>query len=253
MGSAVSSADWDGYVAGFHADHAGITEDILCGCTDGGGTPYDWLLADLPMKGIVVDIGCGSAPLHSKATGWVGVDVSIGELAAASARGRRPLLAGRAERLPVASGAAGTVVAAMSLMVVADPSGAVREAARVLGSRGHVGVLLPAEGPLTGRDRVRYATLLAALGRRSVPFPHPRLGDELSGLLAASGFEVVSDTSARFRYGLDRPGAAERFVESLYVPNCSDRRRRAALALARGWGGRELGMPFRRVVARRLD
>lgn len=252
MGRRDPSGEWPGYLASFHADNAGITEAVLDRCLDDdGATPYDWLAAGLPTDGVVVAVGCGSGPLHARVAGWVGLDASIEELAVASRLGRGPLVAGRAEALPIAAGVAPGVVAAMSLMVVADPVDAVREAARVLAPGGWFGVLLPAVGPLTARDRVRYGALLAVLGRGSLPFPHPRIGAGLTGLLTTHGFEVISDASARFRYQVGVPGAAERFVASLYLPNTSERRTRAAGVLARRWRG-DLGVPFRRVVARRI-
>ena len=243
--------EWPGYLAGFHTARAGATEAVLDRClTAAGVSPHDWLAAGVATTGgLVVDVGCGSSPLASRYDRWVGVDVSHGELAVAAARGRGPLIEGRGEAMPLATSSADIVVAAMSLMVVADPVGVIREATRVLRPRGHLGVLLPASGPLTGWDRFRYGAMFGALGRSSLPFPHPRVGTSLGSLLAAAGLEVVSDTSVRFCYQLHEPDARDLFVASLYLPGVSVARQRAARAVARRWGGRELGVPFRRVVA----
>lgn len=62
----VDPEDWDGYLAAFHADRAGITETIFTAATDdGGATPYAWLRDAAPRDdgGTVLDLACGSAPL----------------------------------------------------------------------------------------------------------------------------------------------------------------------------------------------
>jgi len=76
------AADWTGYVAGFHAQHAGITEDVLEHARDSDGmTPYDWAAEAVTPGLTVLDLACGSAPMHAhlRAGAYVGVDLSAAE------------------------------------------------------------------------------------------------------------------------------------------------------------------------------
>ena len=54
---------WADYIDAFHAQHPGITEDVLARCTDDTGThPYAWLTDGLDPQAQVVDLACGSGP-----------------------------------------------------------------------------------------------------------------------------------------------------------------------------------------------
>ncbi len=249
-----TATDWSTYLQGFHGERPGITEALLGRCVDADGIdPYRWLIQPLagpnPGPGLVVDVGCGSGPTADHMGGWVGVDPSRAELGEARSRGRGPVVAATAERLPVASGSATAVVGAMALMVVGDPAATLAEAARVLQVGGRLTVLLPAGGPLSVADRVRYGLLLGAIGRTTMPFPHQDLGPRLGELARRAGLEVRSDDQARFGYPMRDRADGDRFVDSLYLPGISPRRIALARALTRRWGHGDLGIPLRRLVA----
>lgn len=241
---------WGSYVSGFHAERPGVTEDLLGRCVDPGGSgPYQWLLEPVTVGNPVVDVGCGSGPVAELLPGWVGVDVSRAELVAAAGRGRTAVVAGRAEALPFASSSVHQVIAVMSLMVVDDPEATLREVVRILRPGGRLALLLPDRGPLTGRDRARYAVLLSLLGRRAAPFPQPDLGERLPSLLAGAGLRTTTDERVRFACPIGSRRDADRFVESLYLPGVSAFRTALARAAVRAWGSAALGVPLRRVVA----
>jgi SAM-dependent methyltransferase len=240
---------WDGYVGSFHALRPGITEAVLGRCVDRcGATPYAWV-ARRVGRGPILDVGCGSGPSQPLTPVWVGVDRSMPELAEARHRGRGPLIAAAADALPVADGAVGSVTLVMSLMVVDDPSATLGEIRRVLRPGGSVAVLVPTDGPLTVADRLRYAGLLAVLGRRALPFPQPGVLDDPRRLLEAHGFEVREDARRRFGLALRGRRDAERFVDSLYLPDVPAGRVRLAVTLVRSWGPSPVGVPLRLLVA----
>jgi len=241
---------WSSYVEGFHREHAGITEDLLSRATDAdGSTPYGWLGAPIARSSPVVDVGCGSGPTASSSGSWIGVDRSSAELALAADRGRGPLVMAGSHALPLARGSADAAVAAMSLMVVDDPGTTLAEVARVLKPGGRVAVLVPSRRPLRLADLARYAALLAVLGRRGLPFPHPDLAHRLIELLAEAGFDVLSDDDRRFECPMTTPEDHARFVRSLYLRGIAPRRVALAGQLVRRWARSPLGIPLRRVIA----
>lgn len=242
--------DWAAYLDRFHDERAGITEDLLSRCVGPEErNPYDWLAQGVDVAGPVVDVGCGSGPMASRARRWVGVDLSVGELRRAHDQQRGPLVSGSSTALPVGDGRAAAVVAAMSLMVVDDARATLDEAARVLPPGGQLAVLLPARSPMSVADRARYVALLVALGRAAPPFPHAEVSHRLSERLGAAGFTVVDDEAVRFAYPVDSAGDADLLMRSLYLPGVSERRIRLASVMARRWGGSTIGIPLRRVLA----
>lgn len=244
--------DWAAYLDRFHAERAGITEELLSRCVGPSGVdPYHWLAEGVRVAGPVVDVGCGSGPLAPRAERWVGLDLSVGELGRARDLRRGPLVMASSDALPVGDGRAAAVVAAMSLMVVEDAQATLDEAARVLPPGGSLAVLLPARSPMTVADRVRYGALLVALGRAAPPFPHAEVSRHLPARLGATGFTVVDDEAARFAYPVATAGDADLLVRSLYLPGVSNRRMRLASTVAGHWGAGHLGVPLRRVVATR--
>lgn len=245
-----SAAPWDGYIERFHTDRPGETEALLARSVDDAcRTAYEWVSEDL-ASGVVIDVGCGSGPTQPMITGWVGVDRSRAELDVARRHGRGPLVRASAAALPVRDRSVDAAMAVMSLMVIDDPAAAVAELARCLRPGGLLRVLLPADRPLTPADRAGYGLLLAALGRRAMPFPRPEVAAAPGPLLAAAGFGVVSDERRRFRFTLAGRDDVDLFVDSLYLPNRSDRRVDLVRAALRSSGRRELGIPLRRVTAR---
>ena len=242
--------EWDGYVERFHTGRPGVTEVLLARSVDDEDrTAYDWVSDDLP-DGLVVDVGCGSGPTQPMVRRWVGVDRSGPELDVARRHGRAPLVQASASALPLRDRAVCAAMAAMSLMVIDDPSAAVAELARVLRSGGTLRVLLPADRPLSVADRVRYGLLLAVLGRRALPFPRPDVAAAPGPLLAAAGFEVLSDERRRFRFAVTGRDEVDLFIDSLYLPGVGARRVGLARAVMRSSGQGEIGIPLRRVTAR---
>jgi SAM-dependent methyltransferase len=224
---------------------------MLARSLDDGRNAHEWLAEPLSRGGVTVDLGCGSAPTFALFDAWLGVDLSIGELEAARAKARGPLIRARAEAVPLVAASVDTVTAVMSLMVVDDPAAVLAEAARLLRPGGRLAILLPAQQPLTSADRVRYGLLLLALGRSAMPFPHPELVRLATASLDAAGFEPISDECCRFEYEIRDRKDADLLVESLYLPGVGEHRRRAARRAARHWGHGGLGVPLRRIVARR--
>jgi hypothetical protein len=111
----VPEADWPGCVARFHAERAGITEDVLEHSRDDQRrTPYDWaaqafggaLIGRMSASSArVLDLACGRAPMSSRVSGHddVGMDLSAAELARAPAR-ELPVAVPDAGRLPLPGG-----------------------------------------------------------------------------------------------------------------------------------------------------
>lgn len=234
-----------------------MTETVLVGSRDAEGhDPYTWVRQDLPA-GRVLDVGCGSAPTWSVAGGWVGLDRSASELDLARQRGRGPLVRAEAGSVPIRDSSVGTALAVMSLMVVDDPESVLAELARVLRPGGTLRLLVPADGLLTARDRVRYTLLLAALGRRvrqgrlRLPFPQPDLSRRLEELVVSAGFSDVRAESRRFELGIRDGLDAQCFTAGLYLPGARAHRVRLAAAVVRSWGPVALGVPLRRLTARR--
>ncbi|MPY91850.1 MAG: DUF3179 domain-containing protein [Acidimicrobiia bacterium] len=250
---------WDRYVVSFHRGLAGITERVLARARGGGLDPYAWCAEALPgaaggaAVGPVLDVACGSGPMASHVSSWIGVDRSGEELAAARAGGRGPLVQALGNWLPVRDGSCAAVVSSMGLQVLQPLEAMVVELARVVRAGGAVVVLLPAGRPLPLRDVVLYVRLQARL-RRRVRYPNDRaLGrGRLRVLAARHGLHVVEDRRRAFELPLEVGGDAETLIDSLYLPDVSPRERAAALELLRRRTGGVVGIPLRRVVLGRL-
>jgi SAM-dependent methyltransferase len=252
---------WDPYLAAFHTERPGITEAILGravaaddavgdGDVGDGDDPYDWVAAALPDDGVILDVACGSGPLATRVTGrWIGLDRNPAELGLAASVSPGRVLLADAGSVPVRTGGADAVACSMALMLVDDPRSAVAEMARALRAGGRFVALVPATAPLTIRDRVRYARLLAALRLGRLPFRHQRVLDDPRGLLAPAGLTVVGAERRRFAYPLTGPDDALRWMRSLYLPGLDRHRWQAALSVTSRWTGTSLGLPLRRLVA----
>ncbi len=248
------STGWPDYIAQFHRDRPGITEALLhLSCDEFGDDPYVWLTGALPREGLVLDLGCGSGPTASGRSGWVGLDLSRAELRAAQVKGRTRVVQARAGAVPVAAGSATAVIASMSLMVTDDVGLVLSEAYRLLEPGGVMAILLPARDPVSWADRLRYAALLVAVGRSAVPFPHPEVENDVLSLLAAAGFDVVADDARRFAYPTTDRSQADLLVDSLYLPGVPVARISRARVVATHWGHTTIGIPLRRVIARRAS
>ena len=244
-------SDWSAYLAEFHRERSGITEDVLARAHDEDGLdPYSWLRDALPAAGPVLDLACGSAPLAALLArrGWIGTDSSGGELGAARLAGAGPLLRSDASALPFASGAVPVLACSMALMLLPLPA-ALDEIARVLAPGGTVVATMPVQAPLTAADRWRYARVMLALHRRGLSYPNDGALADAAGLLARAGLRLVDDSARRFAVRLRTTAEAERLLDSFYLPGLDEQRRAAGHAAAHSWVGHELGLPIRRLVA----
>lgn len=243
---------WDAYLAEFHSDRAGITEYTLGRATDGETDPYTWLLDPLDRATPVLDIACGSAPLHRRTQvgGWMGLDSSAGELAAAGRRGAGPVVRADAAGLPIASGSVDAVVCSMAIMILRPLDTVLGEIRRVLRSDGTAVALFPGGRPLTVQDLSRYGQLMIALRRTHLAYPNDRALTQLTHRVRRAGMSVVDDRRRRFELPFPDAAQGERFVRSLYLPGVPARRVEVAARLAAGWAGSSIGLPLRRVVLR---
>jgi SAM-dependent methyltransferase len=252
-GTAVARASGDGwgdYLARFHDERPGVTEDVLADASaDDGNDPYDWLAQALPRDGLIVDVACGSGPLARRTSRWVGLDRSPAELGRAAPMAPGRVVVADASAAPLRAGAADAVVCSMALMLLDDPGAAVAEMACLLRDGGRFAALVPATAPLTLRDRMRYVRLLAALRLRRLPFRHPDLLADPRPLLAPAGLTMVSADQRRFTYPVTEPGDAQLWVRSLYLPGVEPRRLCAAQRITRRWTGSSIGIPLWRLVA----
>lgn len=247
-----ASTDWATYLAEFHAAKPGITEDVLSRCSSKGRTPYDWLTETVRSSERILDLACGSGPARpSGAQHWVGLDRSEAELRRARSDGRQTVLRGDATSLPVPDATFDVVTYSMGLMLVQPLDRALGEVSRALLPDGRLLLLLPAGRPLHVTDRTTYLRLFWA-ARSTTKFPPTELGRHATEALAAQGLQVTSDDRRRFVYPMPEPADGDRFVDSWYLPGISSRRRASARARARAMTPRSIGVPFRRVIARKM-
>lgn len=254
---------WADYLAAFHASRPGITEAILTESSGSGesfhgpaGTdrvdPYDWLLEDLPAKGLVLDVAAGSAPLWPRLLGrtYVGIDLSASELGAARARGATGLVRAAATKVPLRDASVDIVACSMGLHLIEPLPDALTEIARVLKPGGRLVAIVPADAPIKAVDWPLVIGLLATLGRR-LRYPNDAYLAELSQSLADAGLRAVTDQNRRFGYRITSSAAADRFLTSLYLPNLHPRRHRAAELWLRFLARlhADLPVPVRRIVA----
>ena len=243
---------WSAYVARFHEQRPGITEDVLAHATDAAGaTPYAWAATAVPSGSTVLDLACGSGPMAGRLPRrrYVGLDASTEELRVAAARG---LAVARADagRLPLADASVDAVVVSMALMLL-PLSAALAEVGRVLRPGGVLVATVPTNRPLPWRDWLRYARLCLALRHWGLAYPNDHALRSPAAVLGAAGLRVVSDEATGFRCDLTSADLAEQVVASLYLPRVSPRRLAAGRNLARGWAGTSLTTPIRRLVAER--
>lgn len=242
---------WRDYLADFHAQRSGITEDLLAGATDDTGrTPYGWLAEAVPPAARVLDLACGSAPTGDLLRAWsyVGMDLSPGELRLARGRGL-PVAVADAARLPVADGGVDVVVCSMALQLV-PLAATLAQVRRVLRPGGVLLATVPASGPLPARDALHWGRLLVALRQRRLSYPNDDDLADVEPALAAAGLTLVSDESRGFAVALRTAAEADRLLDSLYLPDAPPDRVAAARRVVRGWTGRRLTVPLRRLVAR---
>lgn len=252
------TVDWASYLDRYHAAHPGITEDVLgCATDESGRSPYDWLLEPVPAGGgVVLDIGCGSAPVARRlggGQGYVGVDRSASELrrAMATSAGRVAVALADARALPVGDGRAHAVVASMMLMVAADVDRVLAEVGRVLRPGGTFVATVPTRATDDDPSAGVFAEVLAVLGQRQVRYPGSLDPSTLPRRLAAAGLELSEDVGGRFT----RHVGAEQcrlVADSFYAIDADDEQLGEALARLRARAARgpfPLTYPLRRLVA----
>lgn len=247
-----AAADWPRYVAEFHGAHPGITEDVLARCASNRQSPYEWLTESLDPTSRILDLACGSGP--AKPTGaqrWVGLDLSASELTRARRGGNSALILGDATALPVRESSFDTVTCSMALMLVQPLDQALTEIRRTLRPNGLLLLLLPARRPLNMADRARYLRLFLA-ARSTTKFPPSALQRKAAAMLARNGLQVERDQTRRFDYRLTEAADADRFVDSWYLPGVEPQRRDAARVRAEAMVPHAIGIPLRRVIARRV-
>lgn len=245
----MSRPDWPDYVQRFHAQRAGITEDVLEHARDSAGaTAYDWAAAAVP-GGVVLDLACGSAPLAGRLSGrrYVGMDLSEAELTAASGRGV-PLARADASRLPLLDGSVDAVVMSMALMLVPlhQTLGEIR---RVLRPGGLLVATVPSNRPMPIADWLRYARLCVALRHPGLRYPNDDALATPAALLARAGLRLVADDARAFRCHIADEGVADELLASLYLPDVAHDRMAAGSRVVRRWVGSSVTTPIRRLIA----
>ena len=246
------AGSWDRYLAHFHSSHPGITEEILGEATSEVGSPYQWLIETIPQGASVLDVACGSAPLFGKERqkAWVGIDRSPGELERARLKGASTLVLGDVSRLPFPDRSFDALVCAMAMMLFDPLEDCLREMTRVLSPGGTMAVMVPGgSGPLRRSDLCRWARLLAALRVTRLRYPNDWSRKRRAEPLRRHDLKVVADERRRFSFQVTSAQAADRFVDSLYLPGLQPRRTAAAREVARTWIGGEIGIPLRVVRA----
>ena len=220
---------------------------------DAGNDPYRWVEAAVDAQRAVLDLACGSAPLTDRHNTWIGLDASSAELGAAAARGASPLVAGDATALPFAAASFDAVVCSMALMVTQPLERVLQEITRVLRPGGQLVALLPTTRPLGLADYLRYARLLMTLRHTGLGYPNDDALTDIAHTLERGGLTLIQDDRRRFTYPVATPDAARQLVASLYLPRVDAARVTAAERATSRWVGHTLGVPLRRIVARRSD
>lgn len=246
----MADADWPAYLESFHAERAGITEDVLEHVLDATGRdPYGWAAQHVPAAGTVLDLACGSAPLADRLPGhrYLGVDLSAAELAAAGGRGA-PVARADARRLPLADGSVDAVVMSMALMLVPLHE-TLCEVRRVLRPRGVFVATVPHNRPLPPGDWLRYARLCLALRHPGLSYPNDDQLARPAAAYARAGLRLERDESRAFRCQLREVQVADRLLASLYLPDVAAERMSAGRRVVRRWTGKALTTPIRLLLA----
>ena len=249
-GSVIDARGWRTYVAVFHTERAGIAEDVLEHALDVDGlTAYDWAAQPVPPGSVVLDLACGSSPMHSRlgALRYLGLDLSPAELALASARAVSVAQADAA-RLPLADGVLDAVVMSMALMLVPLPT-TLAEVTRVLRPGGVFVATVPTSRPLPRSDWIRYARLCWALRNQGLTYPNDQALAVPGPVFAAASMTLRSDEARTFRFEVSTQHDADQLLASLYLPDVQPDRMDAGRRVVRRWVGSHVTTPIRRLVA----
>ena len=249
--------DWDSYLNVFHAERAGMAEDVLSRASNGYHTPYRWLARAVSARAeMVLDIACGSGAmsreLHRPGRTVIGVDISAAELALAQSRGPGPWVRGDALRLPIADETVDAVTSSMGMVVVQPTEQLLMESARVLKPGGMLAFMAPTLRPLLPGD-LRIGLQLAQRLRSLPRFPGPLELTDFAATLRRHGLRKIEDGRERYRVTIRSRADADLMVSALYLPATSWRRTADAISFLAGevlqHGPVELAVPMRRVVA----
>lgn len=246
--------DWSSYVARYHEERPGVSEDLLASAVDGDGrSPYDWLVEAVPDVAPVVDVACGSGPvlrrLRAAGRRAVGVDRAAAELGCT--RRHDPgasLVRADAISLPLATGSAAAVTVSLALMVVTPLEGVLGEIVRVLRPGGVLVATVPVRSGSPEAGAGFFAQILADLGQAGSPYPSTV---DLTDLRTA-GLDVRADGHRTFVRTVAGEEEAEAVVRSFYAPGATaEHLDRAAARLRRRLAGGRIAVPFtiRRIVA----
>lgn len=253
--SSMAEPNWPGYVAAFHAERAGITEDVLEHALDEQRrTPYDWAAEALgtALDGAatakVLDLACGSAPMSARLAqhDYTGMDLSAAELARARARGL-PVAVADAGRLPLPDGSVDAVVMSMALMLVPLRETLV-EVRRVLRPGGAFVATVPHNRPMPAKDWLRYGRLCVALRHPGLSYPNDALLRDARGEFASAGLVLRDDVEGAFVCDLVNAALAEQLLASLYLPDVNPSRMEAGRQVVRRWAGSSITTPIRLLV-----
>ena len=138
----------------------------------------------LPAGALVADVACGDGATLSllSRAGLLSVGVDVEPRAVALARRHAPAVVGRAESLPLATGAYDAVLVECALSTFADPAAALGQVARVL----RPGGLLAVTDVVLRRD-LAPTEVVAALDRLTTARTSPQYG----ALLEGAGLQVT--------------------------------------------------------------
>ena len=249
--------DWDHYLETFHAERAGVVEDVLSRALGGTHNPYRWLARAVSADaGTVLDLASGSGAvareLHQPGRVVISLDRSAAELALAARRGAGPQIRADGRRLPVRDSCIDVVTSSLGLVVLRPMVEVVAEVARVLRPGGVLAAIAPALRPLAPQD-VRLLSRLNVSLRAKPAFPGPV---ELTGFrktLRRYGLRVVEDARERYRFPVADRVDAELLMSALYLPNTTPARVGAAVEflteVSKRRSGVEIAIPMRRIVA----
>lgn len=249
----MTGVDWSGYLSDFHAERAGITEDVLEHAFDtSGSTAYDWAAEPL-SSGTVLDLACGSAPMASRVrrARYAGLDLAPAELAAAAARGV-PVARADVRRLPVPDSSVDAVVMSMALMLVPLQQ-TLSEIRRVLRPGGVFVATVPHARPMPRADWLRYARLCLALRHVGLTYPNDRELADPTAAFAAAGMCLQHDESRSFACDVVDRNVAEQLLASLYLPDVAPERMESGRRVVHRWVGSAVSTPIRRLIGTRLE
>ncbi|WP_028708968.1 class I SAM-dependent methyltransferase [Propionicicella superfundia] len=249
--------DWATYLSIFHADRAGVAEDILSRAFAGPSTPYRWLARAVSRRAeVILDVGCGAGAMSRElARGGrtvVGVDLSFAELELAASRSGTPWLCADGRRLPIADESCDAVTSSMGVVVIRPVEKLFAEVARVLKPGGVFAFMAPTIRPLAPRDLHTLGRI--AMHLHGVPqFPGPTEVTGYVPALSAVGLRKVEDRRERYRFTVMSAEDARLVIAALYLPMVSAARLQAAIdwmsARVERSGPFTVAIPMRRFVA----